>query len=68
LGSDIGVGITGIAGPDGGSNEKPVGLVQLCVAGPASSVARQVNIPGSRAEIRTRAVTVAMHLIRELLN
>jgi nicotinamide-nucleotide amidase len=67
LGADIGVGITGIAGPDGGSPEKPVGLVHLCVDGLGQTVSRQIILPGSRADIRHRAVIVALHLIRELL-
>ena len=67
FGSDIGVGITGIAGPDGGSDEKPVGLVHFCVSDASSEVARRVVIPGNRADIRQRAVTVAMHLVRRLL-
>ncbi len=68
LGADVGVGITGIAGPDGGSEEKPVGLVWTCVAGPdGASLTRSMNLPGARPDIRERAVTVAMHLIRRLL-
>jgi nicotinamide-nucleotide amidase len=67
LGSEIGVGITGIAGPDGASAEKPVGLVQLCVATDGTTVQRQVNIPGTRPDVRSRAVTIAMHMVRELL-
>lgn len=67
LGADVGVGITGIAGPGGGSADKPVGLVHLCVAGPSGQLARRVVLPGSRADVRTRSVTLAMHLLRELL-
>jgi nicotinamide-nucleotide amidase len=68
LGADVGVGITGIAGPDGGSEEKPVGLVWLSVVGPdGASLTRSVNLPGARPDIRERAVTVAMHLVRRLL-
>jgi nicotinamide-nucleotide amidase len=68
LDADIGVGVTGIAGPDGGSAEKPVGLVWLSVAGPDhAKLTRSVNLPGSRADIRDRATTVAMHLIRRAL-
>lgn len=66
LRAGIGVGVTGIAGPSGGSEEKPVGLVWLAVAGPGRSMlTRSVRLPGARAEIRERAVTVAMHLIRQ---
>ncbi len=68
LGADVGVGITGIAGPGGGSEEKPVGLVWTCVAGPRdASLTRSVRLPGGRVDVRERAVTVAMHLIRRLL-
>jgi nicotinamide-nucleotide amidase len=68
LSADVGVGITGIAGPGGGSAEKPVGLVWLTVAGPQSSrMTRSVNLPGGRADVRDRATTVAMHMIRRAL-
>lgn len=68
LGADVGVGITGIAGPGGGSEEKPVGLVWLSVyvAG-GSPLTRSVNLPGGRAMVRDRASTYAMHLIRRAL-
>jgi nicotinamide-nucleotide amidase len=68
LGADVGVGVTGIAGPAGGSEEKPVGLVWLSVAGPQdASLTRSVRLPGGRSDVRDRAVTVAMHMIRRLL-
>jgi nicotinamide-nucleotide amidase len=68
LGADIGVGLTGIAGPGGGSEQKPVGLVWFSVAGPdGAGITRSVTLPGGRADIRERAVLVAMHLIRRLL-
>jgi nicotinamide-nucleotide amidase len=68
LGADVGVGITGIAGPGGGSEQKPVGLVCLSVAGPGEAhLTRSLTLPGSRADIRERATTVAMHLIRRAL-
>ncbi|MEO9138511.1 MAG: competence/damage-inducible protein A [Jatrophihabitans sp.] len=65
--ADIGVGITGVAGPGGGTALKPVGLVHLCVTGPDRTVARTVNLPGGRTDVRARTVTVAMHLLRGLL-
>jgi nicotinamide-nucleotide amidase len=66
--AEIGVGVTGIAGPGGGSEEKPVGLVWFSVAGPGEErLTRSVNLPGSRADIRDRATTVALHLIRRAL-
>lgn len=67
LGADVGVGVTGIAGPGGGSEEKPVGLVWISAAGPdGARLTRRVHLPGGRADIRDRAVTVAMHLLRRL--
>jgi nicotinamide-nucleotide amidase len=68
LEADIGIGVTGIAGPGGGSEEKPVGLVWLSIAGPGDErQTRAVNLPGSRADIRDRATTVALHLLRRAL-
>jgi len=68
LGADVGVGVTGVAGPGGGSEEKPVGLVWLSVAAPGEvRLTRSVNLPGGRSDVRDRATTVAMHLIRRLL-
>jgi len=68
LGADVGVGVTGVAGPGGGSEEKPVGLVWLSVAiGGEQRVTRSVNLPGGRADVRERATTVALHLVRRAL-
>jgi nicotinamide-nucleotide amidase len=68
LGGDIGVGITGIAGPGGGTPEKPVGLVCFSVAGPdGARLTRSMQLPGGRADVRDRSTTVAMHLVRRLL-
>jgi nicotinamide-nucleotide amidase len=71
LGADVGVGVTGVAGPGGGSEEKPVGLVWLsviaAVGGREREMTRSVNLPGGRSDIRDRASTVAMHLIRRTL-
>ena len=66
--TDVGMGVTGVAGPDGGTELKPVGLVWLSVAGPdGASITRSVNLPGGRADIRDRATTVALHMLRRLL-
>jgi nicotinamide-nucleotide amidase len=68
LGADVGVGVTGVAGPGGGTEAKPVGLVWLSVAaGEAPHMTRSVNLPGGRADVRDRATTVAMHMIRRTL-
>jgi nicotinamide-nucleotide amidase len=68
LGSDIGIGITGIAGPGGGSELKPVGTVCRSVAARAGSrIDRTLQLPGNRAMVRERTTTVAMHLLRRLL-
>jgi nicotinamide-nucleotide amidase len=66
--AELGIGVTGVAGPDGGSEQKPVGLVWLSVSGPdGASVTRSVNLPGGRADVRDRASTVALHMARRLL-
>ena len=68
LGADLGVGITGIAGPGGATEGKPVGLVWLCVSREGSQpLTRSVTLPGGRADIRDRATTVAMHMVRRSL-
>jgi nicotinamide-nucleotide amidase len=69
LGADLGIGITGIAGPGGGSEEKPVGTVCLSVAERGGArVDRMLQLPGSRAMVRERTTTVALHLLRRLLD
>jgi nicotinamide-nucleotide amidase len=68
FGADVGVGITGIAGPGGGTEEKPVGLVCFCVAErEGGRLERATRLPGGRVDVRDRSTTVAMHLLRRLL-
>jgi nicotinamide-nucleotide amidase len=69
FGVDTGVGITGVAGPGGGTEAKPVGYVCICTKTSDGRVlARDPRLPGDRAEIRDRSTTVAMHLLRRLLS
>ena len=68
FGADTAVAITGVAGPGGGTPDKPVGTVWFCIMlrdGP--TVTRCVQIPGERVDIRDRSTTVAMHLLRRAL-
>jgi nicotinamide-nucleotide amidase len=68
LGAEVGVGVTGIAGPGGATAAKPVGLVWLSVGHrDGRRLTRSVTLPGTRADIRDRATTVALHLVRRLL-
>jgi nicotinamide-nucleotide amidase len=67
FGADVGIGITGIAGPGGGTPEKPVGTVCLSVAAGGERLDRTVRLAGDRAHVRDRSTTVAMHLLRRLL-
>ena len=68
LGSDVGVGVTGIAGPGGGTEEKPVGLVWCAVTlSNGERAVRKLQLPGSRQVIRDRTTTVIMHLAAQLL-
>jgi nicotinamide-nucleotide amidase len=68
FGADIGIGITGIAGPDGGTEEKPVGTVCFSVVDrDGHRLTRSAGLPGDRADVRDRSGTVALHLLRRLL-
>ena len=62
FGADIGIGITGIAGPTGGTKEKPVGLVYIAVSFEGGIVAHKCNFNGSRDEVRNAAVDFAKNL------
>jgi nicotinamide-nucleotide amidase len=65
---DTAVAITGIAGPEGGTPDKPVGTVCFTVAlADGETSTRTIRLPGNRADIRERSTTVAMHLLRRTL-
>jgi nicotinamide-nucleotide amidase len=68
LGADVAVAVTGIAGPEGGSDEKPVGLVFLHAEGPDGGLGLRFDFPGDRDTIRLRATVAALHLVRRLLS
>lgn len=67
--ADIGIGITGIAGPDGGTADKPVGLVYIGISSAATTNVRKVTFPphAGRAEIRYRTASEALNMVRLLL-
>jgi len=62
--ADIGVAITGIAGPDGGTPEKPVGLVFIATEGPAGDRVRRIHFPGTRERVRFQASQAALEMLR----
>jgi nicotinamide-nucleotide amidase len=66
--ADTAIAITGVAGPDGGTEAKPVGYVCWCAKrSDGATLARDVRLPGDRNEVRDRSTTVGMHLLRRLL-
>ena len=68
FGADVGVGVTGVAGPGGGTPDKPVGYVCFCVVQQdGGSLSRALSLPGGRWDVRDRSTTVVMHLLRPLL-
>jgi nicotinamide-nucleotide amidase len=67
LGADVAVAVTGIAGPGGGSAEKPVGLVYLHAEAPSGARSADFVFPGDREGVRRRATVTALHLLRRLL-
>ncbi len=68
FGADVAVAITGIAGPGGGTEDKPVGTVHWCVLRTEGArLTRRVLLPGDRAEVRDRSTTIGMHMLRRLL-
>jgi nicotinamide-nucleotide amidase len=67
LGVDVAVSVTGVAGPGGGTAEKPVGLVYLHAVSPDGELEGGFNLPADRDTIRRRATVSALHLVRRLL-
>jgi nicotinamide-nucleotide amidase len=67
LETDLGVSDTGVAGPGGGTAEKPVGLVYLHASGPDGELAADFSVPADRETVRARAAVAALHLVRRLL-
>jgi len=68
LETDVGVSDTGVAGPGGGTPEKPVGLVYLHAVGPEGELAADFSVPADRETVRARAAVAALHLVRRLLS
>ena len=62
--ADVGVGITGIAGPDGGTSEKPVGLVYVATSGAAGTRVRRNLFPGGRELVRQQSTQLALEMLR----
>jgi nicotinamide-nucleotide amidase len=69
LDANVGLAVTGIAGPGGGTEEKPVGYVCFCALDASgATLARALTLPGSRSDIRERSVVVALHMLRLMLS
>ena len=64
----VGIGVTGVAGPDGGTPDKPVGTVHLAVVTPSGRVQRELHLGGGRDGVRRRIVVTALHELRLLLD
>ncbi|MHB0867077.1 MAG: CinA family nicotinamide mononucleotide deamidase-related protein [Thermoleophilia bacterium] len=67
LAADYGIGITGIAGPGGGTLEKPVGLVYICASSETGDIVEGFNFPGGRDDVRRAAVVTSLHLLHRKL-
>ena len=67
LGVDVGIAVTGVAGPDGGTPEKPVGLIYHHVSAPDGERGQHFSLPADRETIRSRATVAALHLARRVL-
>ncbi len=60
IGADVGLATTGVAGPGGGTADKPVGLVWLARSGPGESAARELRLTGDRSEVRRKTIEAAL--------
>lgn len=67
LGADIGIGVTGVAGPGGGTATKPVGLVYIAVSSSEASICRRSIFKGSRSSIKEQSVVKALEMLKDLL-
>ncbi len=67
LRADVAIGVTGVAGPGGGTPEKPVGLVYVAAETPFASRVVDFSYPADREAIRSRSAVAALHLVRRLL-
>ena len=67
-GADVGIAITGVAGPGGGTPEKPVGLVHVAVVSPSRARAARILLPGTRDQVRSRAASAAAALALSVLS
>lgn len=63
--ADIGIAVTGIAGPTGGSCEKPIGLVYIAISGSDGEHVRKFNFKGSRSNIKEKSAAAALEMIRD---
>ena len=64
LGADVAVSVTGVAGPGGGTPDKPVGLVFVHVSSSAGELQRRIEWPSEREQVQIRATVAALHLVR----
>ena len=66
-GAECGIAISGVAGPGGGTPEKPVGTVFIAAETPNGAEARRLSVPGARDDVRERSAVAALELLRRML-